>query len=178
MKIQKSNQNKINFKKDCRIINLRKEYPGYIGDENWLLVSSISKDNIMKIYHKEIQPYISFIYMTQETFTPIVKYHSNQRKHEIRLLENADIFSYEDGISESFHPELVFTPFNKPDWTLLYEAIDQLEEKQKERIKKRYFLKFNMSEIAKEEGTSKQAIEKSITRALNSLRKFMNQKSN
>ena len=76
---------------------------------------------------------------------------------------------------ETFHEELVCDPFAEPDWSLLYEAIDQLTAVQKERIRKRFFLQLNMVEIAAEEGTTKQAVEKSIKLALAAIKKFMSQ---
>ena len=51
----------------------------------------------------------------------------------------------------------------------------KLTDIQKERIRKRFFLQLNMVEIAAEEGTTKQAVEKSIKLALAAIKKFMNQ---
>ena len=116
-----------------------------------------------------------FIYVTREMFAPIAESHHNDRKHEIRDAKLRDAFPYEDGLFETFHAELVCDPFSEPDWSLLYEAMDQLTDIQKERIRKRFFLQLNMVEIAAEEGTTKQAVEKSIKLALAAIKKFMNQ---
>ena len=47
---------------------------------------------------------------------PIVTSHSNDRKHEIRMANSYDAFSFEDGTMERFHDELVIDcPENERD---------------------------------------------------------------
>ena len=163
------------FRTDCRLVNMKQEYPGYTGKAKWMLVSSLSEPEVMEKYAEELRPYMPFIYVTREMFTPIAESHHNDRKHEIRDAKLRDAFPYEDGLFETFHAELVCDPLSEPDWSLLYEAMDQLTDIQKERIRKRFFLQLNMVEIAAEEGTTKQAVEKSIKLALAAIKKFMNQ---
>ncbi len=163
------------FKRDCRIVNMKHEYPGYSGKEQWIIVSALSETAIMAQYAEEVKPYCPFIHMTPELFAPIVESHSNDRKHEIRAAKYGDAYSYEDDLFESFHPELVEDPFAEPDWTSLYDALNHITAVQYSRIQKRYFQKMNMVEIAKEEGTTKQAIEKSIRTALETMKKYLKQ---
>ena len=163
------------FRTDCRLVNMKQEYPGYTGKAKWMLVSSLPESEVMERYADELKPYMPFIYVTREVFAPIAESHHNDRKHEIRDAKLRDAFPYEDGMFETFHEELVCDPFSESDWSLLYEANDQLTAVQKERIHKRFFLQLNMVEIAAEEGTTKQAVEKSIKLALAAIKKFMNQ---
>jgi len=163
------------FKGNCRIVSMKHEYPGYTGEAQWIIVSTLTETQIMEQYADEVKPFCPFIHMTPELFAPIVESHSNNRKHEIRAAKYGDAYSYEDDLFESFHPELVEDPFAEPDWTALYKAMNHITEVQYSRIQKRYFLKMNLVEIAKEEGTTKQAVEKSIRSALETMKKYLKQ---
>lgn len=53
----------------------------------------------------------------------------------------------------------------------LKKAIDQLSDIQKQRIKMYYFENFSLDEIAKKQGTTHQAVSKSIRRGIEELKK-------
>ena len=167
--------NPCSFKDVCRLISMAHEYPGYHGPEKWLLISALSEEEIMGKYTDEVKPYIPFIYMNRKTFSPIAESHHNDRKHEIRASNYCDAYAYEDGVFEAFHPELIHEGPDANDWSSLYEALEQLTPVQRARIQKKYFLKLTMIEIAAQEGTTKQAVEKSIKKALVSLRRILSQ---
>ena len=150
---------------------MKHEYPGYNGFEKWLLVSSLSEAEVLEQFADEVQPYTPFIYMSRETFSPIAESQNNQRKHEIRAAKLRDAFAYDDGITETHHPELLYDPFSThASWLFLYETLEQLTPTQRERIRNRYFLGMTMVDIAKLEGVSTQAVEKSIKQSLQKLR--------
>ena len=160
------------FKRDCRIINMKKEYPGYTGDILWLVISHLSEQEIKNEYPSEIKPFCPFIYMPEENFAPILEYRSNNRKNEIRALK-MDAFSYEDEVFEAHHPELITNPFEQEDWSELYKAMKRLPEVQRRRIIKRYFYEMSIMQIAEEEGSTRQAVHKSIHIALNFLKNLL-----
>ena len=54
------------FKKECRIINLRYEYYGYIGNEKWAIVSELTEREIIKKYPEEIKGYTPFVLLSIE----------------------------------------------------------------------------------------------------------------
>ena len=160
------------FKRDCRIINMKKEYPGYTGEILWLVISCLSENEIKEEYPSEIKPFCPFIYMPEENFTPILEYRSNDRKHEIRA-QKMDAFAYEDDIFEARHPEMIINPFEQEDWSELHKALNLLPDVQRRRIIKRYFYEMSIIQIAKEEGSSRQAVNKSILTALDFLKKCL-----
>ena len=49
------------FKRDCRVVNMKCEYPGYTGEIQWMVVSELSEDQIIATYPAEIKPYMPFI---------------------------------------------------------------------------------------------------------------------
>ena len=70
------------FRTDCRLVNMKQEYPGYTGKAKWMLVSSLPESEVMERYAEELRPYMPFIYVTREVFAPIAESHHNDRKHE------------------------------------------------------------------------------------------------
>lgn len=158
------------FKKDCRTISLKYEYPGYNGEIPWLVVSDLTVEEIYNKYGKEIKAYSPFVYMSREAFVPIVKSHSNDRKHQYHSVRRLDVYAYQDDIFERFHPEMVYEPFEEMDWDYLYQEINALPAVMKRRIYLRYFQNMKLVEIAVQEGVSKQAVAKSIERAVDLMR--------
>lgn len=163
------------FKQECRVVSMVQEYPGYKGDIKWLLVSDLNESQLKEKYPEELLELTPFIYMSREVFAPIVTSHSNDRKHEIRMANSYDAFSFEDGTMERFHDELAIDPFAVEDWSELYEAIGRLSEVQQRRLKCKYFEGMGIEEIAEIEGVSFQTISKSILRALELLKKYLSE---
>jgi hypothetical protein len=161
------------FKRDCRIVNMKMEYPGYTGEIMWMVVSDLTEEEIIATYPVEIQPYMPFVYMTREMFAPIVESDNNERTYRRRSVLHEDLYGYEDGIFERFHPNLVSDPFDHPDWTELYKAIAKLSTIQQSRIRRWAFEGMSFVEIAEQDGTTKQAIHDSIHYTLKKLKKFL-----
>ena len=64
------------------------------------------------------------------------------------------------------HPELVVHPFDGTDYEELHMAIKKIPMPHRERLIKKFFHGMTIIEIADEEGTTKQAVSKSINKAL------------
>ena len=46
------------FQSECKVINLKYEYEGYSGKEQWEIISELSKEEILKKYKPIVQDYI------------------------------------------------------------------------------------------------------------------------
>ena len=161
------------FFEECRVVSMKKEYPGYTGEIKWIVVSDLDEVQLNMLYPQEMKEHSPYVYMSRQKFRPIVESHSNDRKHEKRMANSCDAFSYEDGIFETFHPELVVHPFDGLDYEEIHIAISKLSSPHRERIMKKYFGGMTIIEIAAEEGTTKQAVSKSINKALSLLKKYL-----
>ena len=51
-------QQKELFAKDCKLINLKYEYTGYIGQEKWAIVSELSEQELFEKYPDEVKKYM------------------------------------------------------------------------------------------------------------------------
>ena len=161
------------FKRDCRVVNMKLEYPGYIEDIQWLIVSDLTEKQIMEMYPEEVKYYTPFIYMTREMFAPIVESDNNNRKYRRRAALHEDLFGYEDGIFERFHSELFSDPFDQPDWSDLHAAISKLSTSQQVRVHLWAFEGMSFVEIAKQEGVAKQTDQESVASALKKMKKYL-----
>jgi hypothetical protein len=161
------------LRNDCRIIDMKREYPGYCENIRWMIISELSPEELSLRYGEAIERFSPFICIDRSLYEPIRKSHSNDDKFRIRTKKLQEIYAYEDDIFESFHPELIHDPFSEPDWSHLYDAIELLSDIQKRRIEKRYFKDMQVTEIAKEEGSTKQAVCASIQLALSTMREYL-----
>lgn len=49
------------FQNECKVINLRYEYEGYIGKEQWAIISVLTEKEILEKYSELISDYIPFL---------------------------------------------------------------------------------------------------------------------
>lgn len=166
------------FKNDCEVINLKYEYPGYTGTEKWAVISLLTEKEISEKYSEFIGDYIPFLTLSPAFGEARDEFRRNEKKHHMRSVRSVDAFGYEDERTEQYHPELIADTLevsvlkNQSEKALL-EAIRKLKSIQCERLIKYYFQGKNASQIAKEEGVSSQAVDKSLAAATENLKKFL-----
>lgn len=175
-----SNNNRINqFKLDCKIINLKYEYPGYKGDISWAILSELTEEELLTKYPEEIKRYIPFIWLSSVHREAFAESERNNKKHKMREIRHFDIQGYDDDMS-IHHSELVIDCFEEErerevDAWRLKNAIQKLKSKQRERIIKIFYEGKNSRQVAKEDGISYSAVDKSISNALCNLKILMNE---
>lgn len=166
------------FKKDCKVISLKYEYPGYTGIEQWAIITNLSEEELNIRYSKQITPLKPFIVLSASFGEVRREYKRNEDKYHKRSCRSIDPFDYDDELIAVHHPELVIDTFDEyiiqsEECERIRTALTQLEPKQKERIVKYFFDGLSTSEIAKEENTSRQAVLKSINAAIKKLKKTL-----
>lgn len=179
------------FKSECKLINLKYEYEGYTGKEQWAIITELTKQEILEKYPEEIKQYIPFVLLSAKQGDIIAEYTRIEDKYRKRQINNEDFYGYEDGFSEVFHKELIEPEFLLPDeekeiqlqekmkkkilqerLSLLGDALNTLTPIQRRRIEECYLNGKSSRKIAKEEGVNYSAVDKSIALALKKLRKF------
>lgn len=165
------------FKNDCEVINLRYEYPGYTGTEQWAIVTDLSEKELAERYAEQITPYKPFIVLSASFGNVRDDYRRNEKKHEMRALRHGHAFDVSDGIEEH-HPEIA-TGSLEDDYIYLNEveelrkAIGLLKPIQRERLIKYFFEGKSSRTIAREEGVNYSKVDKSIAAAIKNLKKFL-----
>lgn len=172
------------FKKECKVINLRYEYEGYTGKEQWAVVSELSEKELFEKYPDEIRRYVPFVLLSVEQGTVIADYNRNEDKHRKRQINNGDAFGYEEGMTEHFHSEVVVPDFleqrelneyysqrEEEKMRLFVEAMTSLTEKQHKYLAMRYLKGMSAREIAAAEGVAHQVIDRHISAATKKVEK-------
>lgn len=164
------------FKNDCEVINLRYEYPGYTGTEQWAIITDLSETELAEKYAEQIIPYKPFILLSASFGNIRDDYRRNEKKHEMRALRYGHAFDFseetEEHHSEIAVPDIESTYLQEETYEELRAAIMALEDTQKKRIIKYFFEGKTYKQIAKEEGVTFQAVAKSIDNAVKNLSKF------
>ncbi len=173
------------FQSKCKIINLKYEYEGYIGEEQWAIVSELTEKELLEKYPDIVSHYIPFVLLSVEQGKAVYEYRKNESKFYKRSLNNEDAFGYDDELTGVFHSEVVVPSFVEQQITEEYEenryqlkmklldkALSSLTEKQYKYLIARYVANKSAREIAKEEGVSHQAIEKHLNTAIKKVKKI------
>lgn len=164
------------FKNDCKVINLKYEYPGYTGTEQWAIITDLSESELTTRYFEQIAPYKPFIILSESFGNVRDDYRRNEKKHEMRALRHGHAFDFseetEEHHSEIATPDVENEYLREETYAELRAAIMALEDTQKKRIIKYFFEGKTYKQIAKEEGVSFQAVAKSIDNAVKKLSKF------
>ena len=169
---------KESFQNECKVINMKYEYNGFAGDEQWAIISDLSETEILKKYLPLVKEYIPFIVLTPAFGDVRDDFRKNERKHQMRTARSVDSFNYEDGEMEIHHPELISNDFERQffkseEEKALRNAIMKLKPIQRERLIKYYFEGKSSRKIADEEGVAYSAVDKSIAAAIENLKKFL-----
>ncbi len=173
------------FKSECKVINLKYEYEGYIGEEQWAIVSELTEKELLEKYPDIVSHYIPFVLLSVEQGKAVYEFRRNESKFYKRSLNNEDAFGYDDELTGVFHSEVVVPSFVEQQITEEYEenhyqlkmklldkALSSLTEKQYKYLIARYVANKSAREIAKEEGVSHQAIEKHLNTAIKKVKKI------
>ena len=178
------------FTSECKLINLRYEYSGYVGEKLWAIITELSEEELFIKYPDIAKRYIPFVLMSVAQGEVIYEAKRNDDKYDKRNKRTLDAYGYDDDISEQFHKELI-VPYIDPIEAEENARLD--EEKKKQRtleivkvrkvlsmlqpIQKQRLLKYviegkSAREIAKEEGTYHSSVTKSINAAIKNFKKF------
>lgn len=164
------------FQRECKVINLKYEYEGYTGTEQWAIISELSEEEILEKYKPIVQDYIPFLVLPLIYGEVRQQFRRNENKHYMRMVRG-HIYSLEEDLEEH-HPEIAVEDciaqiFTQEQSRELWKAINSLNEKQKKRLIAYYFEGKTYREIADEEGVDHKAIIRSVEIALKNLKIFL-----
>lgn len=73
------------FQSECKVINLKYEYEGYIGKEQWAIISELTEKEILKKYSEFIDDYIPFLTLSPAFGEIRDEFRRNEKKHHIYI---------------------------------------------------------------------------------------------
>ena len=106
------------FAKDCKLINLKYEYNGYIGDEKWAIITELSVKELWEKYLLVIERYSPFVHLSIAQGEVIDDANRNEDKYAKRSSRTLDCYGYDDEMSSQFHKELAIMfddPFERAE---------------------------------------------------------------
>ena len=170
------NKLEIQFQEECKVINLRYEYDGYIGNEQWAIISELTEKEILEKYRPIVSDYIPFIVLTPAFGKVRDEYRRNEKKHNMRSVRGHCYALDED--FENHHSEFAYSTFEEDvlqeeQIQALRKAILRLTPMQKRYLEKYFFDGKNLRQIAAEEGKSYATVYESYESALKKLKKFL-----
>lgn len=169
-----------NFERDCKIINLKYEYPGYIGEAKFGLITALSEDELKRRYSAQLTEYIPYIILSPFFGEIRAEFVRNEKKYIMRQQRSENIFGYDEN-TELMNPEcqvqdyltdMIAKADDEYEKKLLLAALDTLTDTEKTRIIQHYCLGLTEREIAEKEGKSKNAIHLSLCSGMKKLKNF------
>ncbi|WP_305141014.1 sigma-70 family RNA polymerase sigma factor [Acutalibacter muris] len=177
---------KEHFQSECKVINLKYEYEGYTGEEQWAIISELTKKELFEKYPEIVKQYMPFVLLSVEQGKAVYEFRRNESKFYKRSKNNEDAFGYDDELIGIFHSEVFVPDFIEQQITEEYEenrcqmkmklldkALSSLTEKQYNYLISRYVANKSARKIAEAEGVSHQAIEKYLNAAVKKVKKYL-----
>ncbi len=166
---------KTQFENECTIINLRYEYPGYVGKEKWAIITELNLQEILKKYEEEVKSYRPFIVLTRKHADIFKEFNSNDRKHSKRQADNGEMFGYESNNSEQLCLAGAYKDMESDVLSSMriQEALSVLNSLQRKRFVKKYIEGYTLREIAQEEDVNYAAVASSLKIAKEKIKKFL-----
>lgn len=153
------------MKKEYRLVDLRKEYPGYTGDEVWMIVTDLTEEQLMDISEIREIMHLAVVVSTEAGYV-MRQFENSEKKHRKRRASEISLNNLTDDMDF-----LVTDSGFESGW--LYEVIEMLPEKQKRRILDRYINGLTIKEIAEADECDRRAVSRSIRKGMNMLRTIL-----
>ena len=156
------------FKKDCKIIDLQKEYPQCQETVKYAVISRLTEDELVQSYGQILVQYQPYFVLSNDIGDVFHEYWKNEKKYYMRYIRNTDEESYLEGETEQYISEL--NDNFSEEWILseyvksLLETLTPLEQ---ERLIKRFYQERTLQDIADDYGCSARAIKYCIDFAIN-----------
>lgn len=183
-----SNEDIEQFKKDCKLIYLDREYNGFIGAQKWAIITDLNEKDLKRKYKSVIERYIPYIQLSREQGEPILESIRNNHKHEMRNKRTTEPFDYDDELLPLFHSELIsFDPLEENDRLIkrvkdeneldeliikVQKTLSLMKAIQRDRLIKNVVRGLSSRKIAKEEGVNYSTVDKSIKAAKKNFRRI------
>ena len=161
------------FKKDCKILSLAKEYPGYVGYEKYMILTDLTKDELNQKYSVLLNNYEPYIIGSSQLYSPIADYEKNEDKFEKRNARNTISICVDEDADNTFESlqvgdyltELSEQQDADEKRRLIHTALGTLTDSQRRRLLMWAIDGMTEEEIAMREGSSQQAISKNLDKA-------------
>lgn len=171
----KSEEQKLQFKSLCTLIDFKYEYPGYDGKIRYGLYSALPTHCLQALFSDILAQIAPYLELDEGYMDARKEYRKNEKKFQYRnSVDNQ--FSTDDAFEEH-HPEVATESFEddflrKYDYKKLPVALSCLSDIQHRRVEKHFFGGMTVRKIAAEEMIDHAAVVRSIQAALKKMKKY------
>ncbi len=157
------------FRRACRIVDLKEEYPGYTGRERWLIVTEADETEVRLRWPEEADRYSPYLLMTERMAAPIL---DSARLERAWARRRKDHFEYSLDLMEQeeiarasaayWQPSAEETYLTDQMGETMRRIADSLPEPRRRRFCKRFWEGKTLAEISAEEGVSISSVAESV----------------
>ena len=165
------------FINECMVINMKIEYEDYKGEVKFGIATSLCEKDLVCKYGDVLELYKPYILLPEEIGEIISDFRKNEDIYRKRYVRKHDMYDVTDTDFTNYHPECAFRSaedeyMHNKDLGVLRGVYETLTEIEKRRMDMYYYAGFTLREIADIEGTSLNAVNKSIRNGLKKLKNF------
>ena len=165
------------FNDECTVIDMKMEYEGYIGNEQYGIVTKLSEELLKEKYKDIIESYEPFLILPEGYLEILNEYRRNESKYLMRRQRYEDMYDVTNPDFANYHPECstesaeIEFMFDE-ELAEIKEMLDVLTETEKRRVVLSVFFQMSYREISHKENVNFTAIGRSISSGLTKLKKF------
>lgn len=168
------------FEEDCKIINLKYEYPGYIGEAKFGVITALSEDELEQRHSDRLGEYRPYIILSPAFGEIRAEFVRNEKKHAMRQRRSENLFGYDENTEllnpecqvQDYLTEMITRSDEEHEKKQLLMALDTLTDVERSRIVQHFGLGLSEREIADKERKSKNAVHLSLCSGMKKLKEF------
>ena len=182
----------VNGRMQYQAVNLVTEYGAKLHGCKYAIASKHPQWKMEKRFEESLEQFRPYIFLTGKEYAAILESQQNDDKFHKRDVNNHDGFGFTDELTEIMHncekvnadPELdpltaiiekEEDALRRKQMAALPKALETLTETQRRRIKMLFYDGMTIRDIAKAEGTYKNAIDDSVQSAKKKIAEFFHQ---
>ena len=165
------------FSKECKVIDLRYEYPGYTGTEKYGIITALSQDELIEIYGNLISKYTPFLLLNEAFGLVRADFKRNNDKFLKRSLLDHQ-YSIDDEFEEH-HSQFSIPDFSDAiiaKWSgdsPVTVALRSLTDLQREYVYRHIIDGVSLLQIAKEYNKNAKTVSESYHAAIRKMKRIL-----
>ena len=163
--------------KEYEIIDLYREYPGFKGGCHFAVITELTPEEFRQKYNGELGAFSTCLFLTKDQGEVFKEFDRNEAKHRMRRMRTCSADGYVEGETEYIYS--VFSKEEPEDMVIaadeiasIRDSLKVLTEVQRRRLKMYFYDGLSYREIAELEGVSHKNVLKSISEAIEKLKKL------
>lgn len=159
------------FMKDCKVLNLAKEYEGYTGEEKYAIITDLSEEELNLCFKEELEKYRPYVILSTKMYAAILESNRNDKREYQRAYRYHDAYAIDDErapLDTSSDPAIIAE--SDDTYNHIINEIFKLPGRQGQRLYQHFVLGLSIDEIAAADGVTAASVYESLSRAKKAIR--------